>query len=109
MMLSKSKFVQAVDLSHRFEPVSLYDNLFPAISRAEAIADLLESMCLSGDLDGLRPDTLRYVGQAIRFELLDAQAMLEAWQNTPEKDLVEDCENDQESDRQANQAGWGHE
>lgn len=90
MMLSKSKFVKAVDLSHRIEPCSLYDNLLPAILRAEAIADVLESVCLSGDLDGLRPETLRYAAQAIRFELQDAQSMLEAWQNTPAEDLMLD-------------------
>lgn len=88
--ISKQKFSEAVDLSHRFEPVSLYDNIVPAISRAHAIADLLESICLSGDLDGLGPDTLRYAGQAIRFELQDAQAMIETWQKTPATELKTD-------------------
>ena len=72
------------DLSHRLSPISLYDNLSPAILRAQAIADLLESVCLSGAVDGLRPETLFYAGQSIRLELQDAQSVLEAWQNTPE-------------------------
>lgn len=67
MSFSKSKFVKAVNLQHRFQPLSLYENLDPVIKRAHAIADLIEVAVSYYDSDPFEPDTLRFAAMAIRM------------------------------------------
>ncbi|MGY6278004.1 hypothetical protein [Methylomonas sp. MgM2] len=68
-----------VDLSHRLEPISFYDNIAPALQRAAAIADLLEVATDTSSFDAFEPKTIKYASQAIRMELADVKAMLEAY------------------------------
>lgn len=89
MILSKEKFAEAVDLEHRFEPVSFFDNINPALERAKAIADLIEVAINVDEGEALGPETIRYAAQAIRMEVKDAQAMLNAWWSRPELDFQE--------------------
>jgi hypothetical protein len=73
---------------------NLPDTVFPSLSRAAAIADLLEVACESGSLDSFDPGTLQKAAQAIRLEIRDAEALIEAYinekrtENQTEKELV---------------------
>jgi hypothetical protein len=58
---------------------NLPDTVFPSLSRAAAIADLLEVACESGSLDSFAPDTLQRAAQAIRLELKDAETLINAY------------------------------
>jgi len=82
-----TKNTTIVSLSHRLNtglntdspitPAKLHDCMNPALERAAGIADLMEvafKLNMANDLTNLwRP------AQAIRFEILDAQAMLNAY------------------------------
>jgi len=80
----------AVSFSHRLSPhltaddiSQLYDSLNPALQRAAAIADLLE---IAIDVDGgdaFNAGTIRNAAQAIRLEVIDAKAMLNAFFDSP--------------------------
>jgi hypothetical protein len=59
--------------------LNLPDTVFPSLSRAAAIADLLEVACESGSLDSFDPDTLQRAAQAIRHEIRDAEALIKAY------------------------------
>ncbi len=72
-----------VNLSHRLNtglpttPAKLHDCMNPALERAAGIADLMEvafERNMANDLTNLWRSA-----QAIRFEILDAQAMLNAY------------------------------
>jgi hypothetical protein len=58
---------------------NLYHTMQPALQRAAAIADLIEVACESSDKAAFAPDTLWRAAQAIRFEIQDAQALLDAY------------------------------
>jgi hypothetical protein len=58
---------------------NLPDTVFPSLSRAAAIADLLEVACESGSIDSFDPGTLQRAAQAIRLEIRDAEALIEAY------------------------------
>ena len=89
MMLSKDHFAEVVSFVHRLQPVSLYDNLNPALARAKAIADIIE-IAISIGRDDFEPETIRYAAQAIRMEINDAQSMLEAYWNGQNSDKKSD-------------------
>jgi hypothetical protein len=78
-----------IDFSHRAYGsmdgnfFNLYHSVQPALKRAAAVADLIEVACETADVSSFRPDTLWRAAQAIRFEIEDAQAMLDAY--NPEK------------------------
>ncbi|WP_019864792.1 hypothetical protein [Methylovulum miyakonense] len=71
------------DFSHRVNaeldasPARLHDCLNPALERAAALADLMESAFEQGKADEI--SNLWRAAQAIRFEILDAQAILDAY------------------------------
>jgi len=81
----------ATDFSHRLNaeldksPARLHDCLNPALERAAAIADLMEVAFEQGMANEM--NNLWRAAQAIRFEILDAQAILDAYfdgsTNTP--------------------------
>lgn len=58
---------------------NLEDTVRPSLQRAAAIADLLEVACESGSLESFDPDTLQIAAQAIRLEILDAEALIDAY------------------------------
>jgi hypothetical protein len=60
---------------------NLEDTVRPSLQRAAAIADLLEVACESGSLDSFDPGTLQKAAQAIRLEIRDAEALIEAYLN----------------------------
>lgn len=70
-------------LSHRVRaeppvtPDQLSDCINPALERAAAIADLME-VAFELDMANEMPNLWR-AAQAVRFEIMDAQAMLEAY------------------------------
>lgn len=51
------------------------DTVFPSLNRAAAIADLLEV----ANINGVAPDTLQKAAEAIRLEIMDAEALIEAY------------------------------
>jgi hypothetical protein len=59
--------------------LNLPDTVFPSLGRAAAIADLLEVACESGGLDSFDPGTLQRAAQAIKLEIRDAEALIEAY------------------------------
>lgn len=59
--------------------LNLQDTVFPSLNRAAAIADLLEVACESGNLGSFAPDTIQGAAQAIRLELQDAEALVNAY------------------------------
>jgi len=61
--------------------LNLQDNIGPCLQRAAAIADLIEVACEVTDPSSFAPDTLWRAAQAMRFEIVDAQAFLRAEQN----------------------------
>jgi hypothetical protein len=73
---------------------NLPDTVFPSLSRAAAIADLLEVACESGSIDSFDPGTLQKAAQAIRLEIRDAEALIDAYldenrtENQTQKQLV---------------------
>ncbi|WP_036249071.1 hypothetical protein [Methylobacter sp. BBA5.1] len=75
----------SIDFSHRAnvcqggEFFSLNDTINPALERAEAIADLIEVACEVVDITSFAPNTLWRAAQAIRLEIKDAQALLDAY------------------------------
>ena len=69
-------------ISHRVTaqpktPAQLSDCINPAMERAAAIADLMEAAFHSNMANEL--PNLRWAAQAIRFEIMDAQAVLLAY------------------------------
>lgn len=66
------------DLSHRLDS-DFYESLMYALRRAEGLADMMEVAGQEDNRSALGPDTIRSVSHAIRMEVLDAKAMLEAW------------------------------
>jgi hypothetical protein len=90
MTLKTSKNANFANLRHRLgsEPptdlAQLRDCMGPALERAAAIADLMEvafeqDMEIVDNVSG----SLWRVAQAVRLEINDAQAMLEAYANGP--------------------------
>ncbi|GEM_PF-1487634 len=71
------------DFSHRLNggldtsPARLHDCLNPALERAAAIADLMEVAFEQGMANEI--NNLWRAAQALRFEILDAQAILDAY------------------------------
>lgn len=75
-----------IDFSHRApfsvkngDSFALYNAMHPALQRAAAIADLIEVACEATDKADFSIDTLWRSAQAIRFEIKDAQALLDAY------------------------------
>jgi len=58
---------------------AMYQALHPTLQRAEAVADLIEVACEATDKSDFAPDTLWRAAQTIRFEIKDAQALLDAY------------------------------
>lgn len=58
---------------------NLHDAINPALERAAALADLIEVACEVTDTASFDPNTLWRAAQAIRFEIKDAQAILNAY------------------------------
>ncbi|WP_442498153.1 hypothetical protein [Methylobacter sp. sgz302048] len=75
----------SIDFGHRSnigvdgDFLNLHDTIQPALERAAAMADLIEVACEVADTTSFAPDTLWRAAQAIRFEIKDAQALLEAY------------------------------
>jgi hypothetical protein len=66
------------DASGRF--YNLNDTISPSLERAAAIADLIEVATeFSNDPEDFETRTLSLAAQAIRLELMDAQALIEAY------------------------------
>lgn len=65
------------DLNKFAHRVPVMDAASDALNRAIAIADLLEVCTEVADMCSFQPETVWRVAQAIRFEILDAQALLE--------------------------------
>lgn len=66
------------DFSHRVD-MNFYESMMYTLRRAEGLADMME---VAGEEDhrySLGPDTIRSVSHAIRMEVADAKAMLDAW------------------------------
>ncbi|MGJ0483172.1 MAG: hypothetical protein ACR65R_01390 [Methylomicrobium sp.] len=63
---------------------NMRDTVFPSLNRAAAIADLLEV----ADINSVAPDTLQKAAEAIRLEIMDAEALIEAY-------IGEACTSDQ--------------
>jgi hypothetical protein len=55
------------------------DSVPQALDRAKAIIDLIEVACEVVDVNSFEPSTLWRAAQAARFEILDAQLLLEAY------------------------------
>ena len=78
-----TKTATIASLSHRLTteppttPLEFYDCINPALERAAAIADLME-VALQLNMGNDLKNSWR-AAQAIRFEVLDAQAMLDAY------------------------------
>jgi hypothetical protein len=82
-----------INFSHR-APASMTGDFFnqyhamqPALQRAAAIADLIEVACELTDKAAFAPDTLWRAAQAIRFEIQDAQALLDAYDPAREEEV----------------------
>lgn len=74
-----------INFSHRAnvtragEFSNLHDSIEQALQRAVALSDLLEVACEVTDPASFNTDTLWRASQAIRFEIQDAQALLDAY------------------------------
>lgn len=75
-----------IDFSHRVpfsvkkgDSFALYHALYPILQRAAAVADLIEVACEAVDKADFAPDTLWRGAQAVRFEIKDAQSLLDAY------------------------------
>jgi hypothetical protein len=75
-----------IDFSHRApysvkkgDCFALYNALYPIMQRAAAVADLIEVAGELTESPAFDTDTLWRAAQAIRFEIKDAQAVLEAY------------------------------
>ncbi|WP_446810300.1 hypothetical protein ACH50O_01505 [Methylomonas sp. 2BW1-5-20] len=66
------------DFSHRIN-VNFYESMMYTLRRAEGLADMMEVAGEEDRRDALGPDTIRSVSHAIRMEMADAKAMLDAW------------------------------
>jgi hypothetical protein len=73
---------------------NLEDTVGPSLQRAAAIADLIEVACEVTDICSFENETLWRAAQAIRYEIRDAEALIEAYinekrtENQTEKKLV---------------------
>jgi hypothetical protein len=73
---------------------NLEDTVRPSLQRASAIADLIEVACEVADICSFENETLWRAAQAIRYEIRDAEALIEAYinekrtENQTEKELV---------------------
>jgi hypothetical protein len=74
-----------IDFSHRApfgvdgDFFALYHAMQPALQRAAAVADLIEVACQETNKTDFSPDTLWRAAETIRFEIKDAQAVLDAY------------------------------
>jgi hypothetical protein len=75
-----------IDFSHRVpfsvkkgDSFALYQALYPTLQRAAAVADLFEVACQETNKADFSPDTLWRGAETIRFEIKDAQALLDAY------------------------------
>lgn len=59
--------------------INQIDAINPSLERAAALADLIEVACEVADITSFEPDTLWRAAQAIRFEIKDAQTLLNAY------------------------------
>lgn len=66
------------DFSHRVD-MNFYESMMYTLRRAEGLADMMEVAGEEAHRDALGPDTIRSVSHAIRMEVADAKAMLDAW------------------------------
>ena len=69
----KHRFNSELEASHS----QLYDCMNPVLERAAAIADVMETALERGMANDI--SNLWRAAQAIRFEIMDAQVMLEAY------------------------------
>jgi hypothetical protein len=58
---------------------NLEDTVRPSLQRAAAIADLIEVACEVADMSSFENETLWRAAQAIRYEIRDAEALIEAY------------------------------
>jgi hypothetical protein len=58
---------------------NLEDTVRPSLQRAAAIADLIEVACEVADICSFADETLWRAAQAIRYEIMDAEALIEAY------------------------------
>jgi hypothetical protein len=58
---------------------NLEDTVRPSLQRAAAIADLIEVACEVGDICSFENDTLWRAAQVIRYEIMDAEALIAAY------------------------------
>jgi hypothetical protein len=58
---------------------NLEDTVRPSLQRAAAIADLIEVACEVVDICSFENDTLWRAAQAIRCEIRDAEALIDAY------------------------------
>jgi hypothetical protein len=58
---------------------NLEDTVSPSLRRAAAIADLIEVACEVTDICSFENDTLWRAAQAIRYEIRDAEALIQAY------------------------------
>ncbi len=76
MSASTTKFQHRQPNSH----ISLIGDTIPqALDRAKAIVDLIEVACEVVDVNSFAPSTLWRAAQAARFEIMDAQLLLETY------------------------------
>jgi hypothetical protein len=59
--------------------LNLEDTVRPSLRRAAAIADLIEVACEVADICSFENDTLWRAAQALRHEIMDAEALIEAY------------------------------
>lgn len=78
-------------------PARLHDCMNPVLERAAAIADLMEVALERDTANDL--NKLWRAAQAIRFEILDAQAMLKAYVDDSKKSSKNALEADMEGGR----------
>jgi hypothetical protein len=58
---------------------NLEDTVRPSLRRAAAIADLIEVACEVADIGSFENETLWRAAQAIRYEIMDAESLIEAY------------------------------
>jgi hypothetical protein len=80
-------FSHRVNASMTGDFFNLYHAMQPALQRAAAIADLIEVACELSDKSAFAPNTLWRAAQAIRFEIQDAQALLDAYDPAREAEV----------------------
>lgn len=77
--MKTNTFKHRVNIGQDGRFFNLPDTLFPSLGRAAAIAELLEVAFESGSINSFDPDSLQRAAQAIRLEIRDAEALIDAY------------------------------